>query len=328
MAGIYDAEGSFSSTIRIFNSDSTILSYIEKCLSNNDFNYTYDKPHKYNKTQSIRLVGGVDSRTRFWQWCNPAITRKRTLIGRSLKGYSKVKQIRPLGYERDLFDIQTSSGTFIANGMASHNCYGASVTHQTQESWKAPHPRAGILEAIERDAKKFKGEKRHILLCFVTDPYQPIDEELQITRQAIEILHRYDLRVMILTKGGARALRDFDLLTPNDSFATTLTCLDAPSSAKWEPYAAFPSERLASLLEAHKLGIPTWVSLEPVIYPQTTLDIIRANVPYIGHYKVGTMNYHPRGKEIDWHWFAHQAKAAFRQTGASYYMKKDLERYL
>ena len=131
-----------------------------------------------------------------------------------------------------------------------------------------------------------------------------------------------------MTKGGKRAERDFDLLRPGDEFAATLTFLDEQKSLKWEPKAAIPEERIEALRKAHELGITTWVSLEPVIEPAESIKIIRQTHSFVDLFKVGLLNYHPRGKEIDWHKFLQECIATLKQYGCQYYIKKDLRRYI
>ncbi len=211
-------------------------------------------------------------------------------------------------------------------------CYGADVTRQDPEAFKkSPHIRNGILGGLERDAARLTklGQYGPVLMCFVTDPYQPLDGALQVTRKAIELLHHYGMRVTILTKGGKRAEQDFDLLKPGkDAFATSLTLFDPDMSRLWEPEAAPPFQRMDSLRHAHELGIETWVSCEPVIDPEQTFDLIRATAPYVDLFKVGTLNYHPHGKTIDWASFARQAERLLIRLGKSYYLKKDLAAYI
>lgn len=160
------------------------------------------------------------------------------------------------------------------------------------------------------------------------DPYQQIEEEYQLTRQAIQILHSCELSVMILTKGGRRAERDFDVLTDNDRFGVTLTNLDDKFSLEWEPGAALPHERIGSLQKAHEKGIKTWVSLEPVIYPEVALEIIRQTHSFVDQFKVGMLNYHPHAKNIDWHKFALDVKNLLDGMKCSYYLKDDLRKWL
>jgi DNA repair photolyase len=205
-------------------------------------------------------------------------------------------------------------------------CYGADVTHQTKDDFEhRPRIRATVLDVLH-SAKEWaaKGETRRVLLCFVTDPYQPIEQETQLTRKCIMALHECGLNVIILTKGGHRSMRDFDLLTPKDAYATTLTCLSETQSKIWEPNAAIPLERIVALAEAHDRGIETWVSFEPVIYPEVTKELLLLTHEWVGHYKVGTMNYHPQGKTVNWREFGWSMKGLMDGMGVKYYFKKDL----
>lgn len=209
-------------------------------------------------------------------------------------------------------------------------CYAPAAIHTTKEKFCQPAPRKDILAKIDKDACKLQLEREigSILLCFTCDPYQPIDEQYQLSRKAIQILHSHNLNVMLLTKGGQRAERDFDLLTGNDWFGVTLTNLNDALSLKWEPEAALPEARIMSLCQAHEKGIKTWVSLEPVLYPDVTLDIIRRTHTFVDKFKVGTLNYHSHSKDIDWHRFAIDVKGLLADLKCDYYLKEDLRRWL
>jgi DNA repair photolyase len=215
---------------------------------------------------------------------------------------------------------------FTGCGHACIYCYGADVLHQEKAKFEN-EPKARVtIDDIKRSAEEWaaKGETRRVLLCFVTDPYQPVEAETKITRKTIKVLHDYGLNVIILTKGGMRSTRDFDILTEKDAYATTLTCYRAPDSNTWEPGAALPWERVRALKEAHYSGIETWVSFEPVIYPEQTETLLSFTKEFVGHYKVGTMNYHPHGKTINWHDFGWRMKGVMDKEGINYYFKKDL----
>ena len=122
-------------------------------------------------------------------------------------------------------------------------CYAPGATRTTRAQFGQAKPRKDVLAKLALDAAKlsfpWNKETRPIQFSFTTDPYQPLDERIRLTRAGIEVLKQYGLRVSILTKGGLRATRDFDLLDENDLFGVTMTLLDARESSIWEPYAAF-----------------------------------------------------------------------------------------
>jgi len=211
-------------------------------------------------------------------------------------------------------------------------CYAPDILNKDRNTYINAKPRPNILKELERECAILTSsmffKPFYVLLSFITDPYQPAEVEYKITRRAIEILHSYGFPVMILTKGGKRALRDFDLLTNKDWFGVTLTLLDETMSRKWEPYAALPEERIETLKIAHNKGIKTWVSLEPVLYPDVTLEIIKKTHTFVDEFKVGILNYHEHSKSINWHKFAHDVLKLLVSLNCHYYIKHDLRKFL
>lgn len=208
-------------------------------------------------------------------------------------------------------------------------CYAPRATYKKRESFhNEVLPRAGIIEGLKQEAPKYAGQE--VFLCFSCDPYPEKDEEM-LARKAIQILHANDVSVRILTKAGMRAARDFDLLSKRpelSSFGVTLTFDNPFDSVSWEPNAALPDERIESLRRAKALGIPTWASMEPVIYPEQTLNLIEATKDFVDMYKIGKWNHDKRAKEINWPVFAREAVALCEELGKEYYIKNDLAAFL
>lgn len=210
-------------------------------------------------------------------------------------------------------------------------CYASMIMHKTKEDFAKVGQRKNLLENLQKDIEYLSTcpqKVNSIFLCFTCDPYQPIEQEYKFTHQAIELLHQVGISVMILTKAGKLPLRDFDLLTNKDQFGVTLTLLEDEDSIKWEPNAALPCDRMAALKVAHDHGIKTWVSLEPVINPEATLDLIRLTYNVVDMYKVGILNYHPHTQTINWAKFGHDVIALLESLGKKYYIKKDLQEYI
>jgi len=145
-----------------------------------------------------------------------------------------------------------------------------------------------------------------------------------MTRKVLELFKEYNIPFQMLTKGGYRAKRDFDLYKKGDAFASTLTFLNNRKSLLWEPKAAIPFERINTLKTAHDLGIETWASLEPVIDPLETLAIIENTHEFIDLFKVGTLNYNEHALTIDWIKFRNDVVVLLNKLGKKYYLKKDL----
>lgn len=211
-------------------------------------------------------------------------------------------------------------------------CYAPLATRTQRENFHQPSVRFNVLEKFRQDAMELSKieEKRPILLSFTTDPYQQLDVQEELTRKAIKILHYYNLKVSILTKGGRRSERDFDLLAirPDLSeYGATLVFTDRTLREKIEPYAASTEERIASLRKAHEKGIRTYVSLEPVWDPEQSLNLIDNTYPFVDFYKVGKLNYNSQQTTVDWKKFKNDVMFKLNKLNKQYYIKKDLQKY-
>lgn len=192
-----------------------------------------------------------------------------------------------------------------------------------------PQPRKGFLETLEKELNKY-AICEQVLLSFSGDPYCAKDVELGITRKTLELLLKRKIMTAILTKGGYRCLRDLDLFKkfPLIKVGTTLTLISEDMQKQYEPGAASTLVRMDTLHNLHKNKIHTWVSMEPVIDPQQSLELIRQTLPYVDEYKVGKLNHNALQKTINWTNFGLSAVAILREAKKPFYIKKDLRDYL
>jgi len=167
-------------------------------------------------------------------------------------------------------------------------------------------------------------------MSFVSDPYQPDELELRITRNALEIAAAHKVPIHILTKGGKRATADFPLLAATgeqSAFACTLTVCDKSVAAKLEPQAAEPADRLTALKMAHDAGITTWVSFEPAIDEESVIEFIRITHPYVDLYKVGAISGDKTISTIsNWRDFGLNVINELERYGKKYIIKNDLKK--
>lgn len=228
-------------------------------------------------------------------------------------------------------------------------CYAPSVLRMDrQEFYNNPQPREGIIEALKRDAKrigdKYKDDALHfacfkenyrdlvephrpeVFLCFTCDPYQPINKEHQLTRQAIEILHDNEIAVNILTKG---TITDFDLLSKRPDLSKVGVTITGGNDSVYESHTEPEIFRFWNLEEAKKHGIKTWVSMEPVIDPEVCLAVLGGSVTKIAdEFKIGKWNYDKRANDIDWHKFVNEAIELLEKLGCKYHIKDSLKEYI
>ena len=102
-----------------------------------------------------------------------------------------------------------------------------------------------------------------------TDPYQPVERDLGITRAVLEVLAECGHPVMVVTKS-ARVERDIDILgamaqTNRCSVAVSVTTLDRDLARCMEPRASAPRRRLETVRRLIAAGIPTGVFAAPMI---------------------------------------------------------------
>ena len=209
-------------------------------------------------------------------------------------------------------------------------CYVPQILRMDrQEFYRGAFPRDNFLTNLEKDAVKYQsaGISEQVMLSFTTDPYHPLDNSL--TRSTINIIQKYGLGVCTLTKGGSRALRDIDLFrTDRDAFASTLTSLNDEFSKKWESGAALASDRIFALKKFYERGIFTWVSLEPTLNCDASIDIIKQTYQFVNLFKIGRVNYLPMTKTTDWKDYTLRMIDVCQDLGVKHYFKKDLQQYL
>lgn len=206
-------------------------------------------------------------------------------------------------------------------------CYGPQTMRRRRKAFITnARRRKDVLRHLERDAQRIRGDDREILISFSSDPYQPFEMTLGTTRQAIQILIDNGLRVMILTKGGMRASRDFDLLETYDRcrFGTSVVFTNQADASHWEPNAPPVADRIEAIHQAHGRGIRTWVCLEPVIDPDQALELIQALCPVVGHWKVGVLDYRRLPRPVNWIQFREDARNLLDSLGADYHLKQSL----
>jgi DNA repair photolyase len=193
-------------------------------------------------------------------------------------------------------------------------------------------PSQDFIKFLRRDAAKYRGTDKRVLLSFTSDVYCQPAVQSGLTRQVLEVLREFGIPFQVLTKNGMAAAADFDLYGPNDAFATTLTYRDPERSLKHEPGAAVPSDRVLAIHDAHQEGITTWVSLEPILDPDDALRWIKMTHDIVDLYKIGKVNHDAAlEKRIDdvhgWARFAWSAMNLCNKFGKPFILKKDLLAY-
>ncbi len=126
-----------------------------------------------------------------------------------------------------------------------------------------------VAEQLERELRKPGYVARPIALGSNTDPYQPVERTMKLTRAVLEVLERFGHPLSIVTKS-AGVLRDLDVLQRLAKRGLvrvwlSVTTLDVALARKMEPRAATPPRRLAAVAALAAAGVPVGVLAAPMI---------------------------------------------------------------
>jgi len=122
---------------------------------------------------------------------------------------------------------------------------------------------------LRAELSRSSWKPRPLELSGVTDPYQPIERRLRITRGCLEVLAECRNPVQLITKNDL-ICRDIDLLVDLARYNATavvlsITTLDSGLARILEPRTSTPGRRLEAMSKLHAAGIPVGVSISPVI---------------------------------------------------------------
>src|SRR5258706_2046460 len=132
-------------------------------------------------------------------------------------------------------------------------------------------------ELLREELMSKKYTPRMIAISGVTDPYQPIERKLQLTRRCLEVLAEFRNPVIIVTKNQLVA-RDVDILKELASFDAAAVCvsvttLDVELARVMEPRTSTPANRLEAIHSLAEAGVPVRVLVAPVIPGLTDHEI-------------------------------------------------------
>src|SRR6201993_2471318 len=124
-------------------------------------------------------------------------------------------------------------------------------------------------ELLRAELESPRWHPQTLVMSGVTDPYQPIERKLRITRGCLEVLAKFRNPVAIITKNHL-VTRDVDLLcelAAHDAVAVNIsvTSLDPKLQKVLEPRTSSPQARLDAIRQLRSAGIPTGVMVAPII---------------------------------------------------------------
>jgi DNA repair photolyase len=168
-------------------------------------------------------------------------------------------------------DSAAARGSLAANVYrgCSIGCLGCPAASQTV------YAKTNATERLREELRQPRYQVRPLQIGSTADAYQPIERERRLTRGLLELLHDCGHPVILVTRSPG-VLRDLDLLMPMAQenrlrLAISLCSLDEALSARLEPRAAPPAQRLATIRRLSKAGIPIGLHFGPIL-PGLTED--------------------------------------------------------
>jgi len=124
-------------------------------------------------------------------------------------------------------------------------------------------------ELLRRELESPRWQPQTLVLSGVTDPYQPVERKLQITRGCLDVLATFRNPVAIITKNHL-VTRDIDILcelaTCNAAAVNvSVTSLDPTLQRVLEPRTTSPQGRLDAIRQLRAAKIPVGVMVAPII---------------------------------------------------------------
>ncbi|HEX7180495.1 MAG TPA: PA0069 family radical SAM protein [Thermoanaerobaculia bacterium] len=134
-------------------------------------------------------------------------------------------------------------------------------------------------ELLRKELSSRKWKPQPLILSGVTDPYQPVERKLEITRRCLAVLAEFRNPVSVITKNEL-VTRDVDhlrALAEHGAAAVSLsiTTLDPEVARRMEPRASHPRDRLKAVETLAAAGIPVGVMVAPIVPAITDHEIPR-----------------------------------------------------
>jgi DNA repair photolyase len=152
--------------------------------------------------------------------------------------------------------------------------------------------------AVEEVARHRGLAGKSVFMSSATDPYQPLEAKLELTRAIVEILAAKGARLIVQTRSPL-ATRDIDLFRRFERVRVnmSITTDDDEVRRAFEPACASIDRRFEALAEIRAAGIPVGVSVAPMLpirdpkaFAERILGLDPARV-YSGYF-------HPPGREF------------------------------
>ena len=146
-------------------------------------------------------------------------------------------------------------------------CYAAffPAEEEQRQNWgKWVRVKSNAIDKIRNVRADLRGKR--VLMSSATDPYQPLEAKLELTRSLLPLLAQRGVYLNVLSRSPL-VTRDIDLFQQFDRISVTLSITTDSDSVRkrFEPHCASIERRLEALSELSAAGLPTSVNVAPLL---------------------------------------------------------------
>lgn len=231
-----------------------------------------DEPHREGRGSSLgEAVRSTATQRSLFVEAEPPVRPEPHRWGAATIEYAQVRDIltRATGF-MDAYDFTLNP--YAGCAFACTYCYAAFFSHSTEkrDSWgRWVRVKQNAVERLARRRGSLDGKL--IYMSSVTDPYQPIERKLGLTRKLLEVLAtRHRPKVVVQTRS-PDVLRDVDLfgaLVANGGLVQvniTVTTDDEDVRREFEPACPGNAKRLEAARGLVEAGVDTCVTMTPLL---------------------------------------------------------------
>ena len=189
-----------------------------------------------------------------------------TSIGHAKLEYYEPREIltRATGFMSEYdFTLNPYSGC----SFGCNYCYAAFFIRDetAQNNWGHwVRVKKNAVELLRKRSKSLQGQR--IYMSSVTDPYQPIERQLELVRELLEILVDHQPRLVVQTRS-PMVVRDIDLFSSFDHVQVNMTVTTDSESVRkaFEPLCPSNEQRLEAIAKVHAAGVPSMITMTPLL---------------------------------------------------------------
>lgn len=146
-------------------------------------------------------------------------------------------------------------------------CYAAFFAREAEQrdTWGAwVNVKENALELLRRMKTDLHGKT--IYMSSVTDPYQPIEQQLELVRGLLKLLVKQQPRLVVQTRSHL-VVRDIDLLRAFEHVRVNMTVTTDSERVRrmFEPSCPGLHRRLEAITAIHQAGVPTSITMTPLL---------------------------------------------------------------